>query len=243
MQEGAKRRLVGAVVIVALAVIFVPMLFEDNSLAPPDAETLLPDEPGFDQGFEADTTSPLSEQIADGAEVARPVEGEPLGLPMPESPQDADPMIGDAQPGQIGRVETPARVQTPFEPLPPAEPVAPARAVSQRPAAPKKETAATPAPPKKREVAAAPAPPPPRTDGVPSWVVQVASLGSSNSANELAGKLKSAGFTAFVERAEVRGKLFYRVRVGPEVNRDAAERTAAKLRQKQKLDTLIQRYP
>ena len=49
--------------------------------------------------------------------------------------------------------------------------------------------------------------------------------------------------SAFVEQAEVRGKLFYRVRVGPEVDRAGAERTAARLRDQQKLDTLIQNYP
>jgi DedD protein len=41
----------------------------------------------------------------------------------------------------------------------------------------------------------------------------------------------------------VRGKLFYRVRVGPEVDRGGAERTAARLRDQHKLDTLIQNYP
>jgi DedD protein len=56
-------------------------------------------------------------------------------------------------------------------------------------------------------------------------------------------KLRKAGFSAFVEQAEVRGKLFYRVRVGPEVDRAGAERTAARLRDQQKLDTLIQNYP
>jgi DedD protein len=56
-------------------------------------------------------------------------------------------------------------------------------------------------------------------------------------------KLRKAGYSAFVEQAEVRGKLFYRVRVGPEVDRANAERTAARLREQQKLDTLIQNYP
>ncbi|MFD2112848.1 SPOR domain-containing protein [Thiorhodococcus fuscus] len=78
---------------------------------------------------------------------------------------------------------------------------------------------------------------------MPSWVVQVASLGSIEKANGLASKLKNSGFSAFVEKAEVRGKIYYRVRVGPELDRANAERTAAMLRQQQKLDTLIQRYP
>ncbi|WP_295400803.1 SPOR domain-containing protein [uncultured Thiocystis sp.] len=82
-----------------------------------------------------------------------------------------------------------------------------------------------------------------RDDGMPSWIVQVASVGTAQGAAELERKLRNAGFPAFVEKAEVRGKLYYRVRVGPELDRANAERAATRLRQQQKLDTLIQRYP
>lgn len=232
MREGAKRRLVGAVVIVALAVIFVPMLFEDDSLAPPEGQALLPDEPGLDDRFGADNSLPLPDQATESEPPDLPTETATLDLPPPESPQAPEPGFGGGQPGQIGRTETPSRTQSVPRPVPPTE-----RTAAPPDRSPPARQASTP----KKE--SAPPPPPPRTDGVPSWVVQVASLGSSGSANELAGKLKSAGFTAFVEKAEVRGKLYYRVRVGPEVDRDAAERAAARLRQQQKLDTLIQRYP
>ncbi|WP_246237560.1 SPOR domain-containing protein [Caldichromatium japonicum] len=59
----------------------------------------------------------------------------------------------------------------------------------------------------------------------------------------MADRLKQSGFSAFVEQAEVSGKTYYRVRVGPDSDRAAAERTAAQLREQHKLDTLIQRYP
>lgn len=73
-------------------------------------------------------------------------------------------------------------------------------------------------------------------------MVQVSSLGSPEAAGKLADKLKQAGYSAFVERAEVGGKTYYRVRVGPDIDRANAERTAEMLRKQQKLDTLIQRY-
>jgi DedD protein len=78
---------------------------------------------------------------------------------------------------------------------------------------------------------------------MPSWVIQVASVATRESAAELERKLKSGGFSAFVEKAEVNGKLYYRVRVGPEVDRARAEQTAASLRGRFKLDTLIKNYP
>ncbi|NEX20537.1 hypothetical protein G3480_09475 [Thiorhodococcus mannitoliphagus] len=240
MREGAKRRLVGAVVIVALAVIFVPMLFEDESLAPPLSQALLPDEPGFDTPFEADLDIPLSDQSGEDSVTDLGAESAPLDLPPPDSLPRPETDFDGLQPGQIGNTDVPepapaesaSRASSTERPAAPAVTAAPERAAPTPRAKPEPKPAAPPVPP-----------PPPPAEGVPSWVVQVASLGSSASATNLADKLKAAGFTAFVEKAEVRGKTFYRVRVGPEVNRDAAERAAAMLRQQQKLDTLIQRYP
>ncbi|HSQ06084.1 MAG TPA: hypothetical protein VLM84_00065, partial [Chromatiaceae bacterium] len=55
MREGAKQRLVGAVVVVALAVIFVPMLFEQESLdlAPP-VQQAIPEAPRFDPDLKSE---------------------------------------------------------------------------------------------------------------------------------------------------------------------------------------------
>jgi DedD protein len=78
---------------------------------------------------------------------------------------------------------------------------------------------------------------------MPSWVIQVASLGTPESAGELESRLRDGGFSAFVEKAEINGKLYYRVRVGPEADRASAERTASQLRDRHRLDTLIQSYP
>lgn len=200
----------GAVVIVALAVIFVPMLFEEKSLAPPPMQGSIPSPPEFAEplgeppAFDLDAT-------AAGGDPRGPVESQPLPLPPPSGAGAAVPggTSDDAssQPGQIDRSSD--------EP----KPTAVARATSDLPE------------------------PRRANDGLPSWVVQVASLGTSEGAADLESRLRDAGFSAFVEKAQVRGKLYYRVRVGPEADRANAERTAAMLRQTQKLDTLIQRYP
>jgi len=78
---------------------------------------------------------------------------------------------------------------------------------------------------------------------MPSWVIQVASVATPEGAAELQGKLKTGGFPAFVEKAQVNGKLYYRVRVGPEVDRARAEQTAARLRERYKVATMIKNYP
>jgi DedD protein len=81
-----------------------------------------------------------------------------------------------------------------------------------------------------------------RDDGMPSYVTQVASLGTAASAQELAAKLQGEGYSAFVEPAEVGGRTYYRVRVGPEVDRARADQTAAELGRKYK-GPFVQRYP
>ena len=251
MQEGAKRRLAGAVVIVALTVIFVPMLFEDESLAPPAMEKAIPDEPAFSDPFESSPPPAVdpSALTADDRDLL------PESESLEPSPQESDleeetgepEILGE--PGQLGLSAPLARTETGVvaEPAPRAvtRPPAARSTVVEKPVQPQKpaQPPKPVQPPKKEPVKEPVAEPPARAEGTSSWVVQVSSLGSSEAADALAGKLKQSGFSAFVEKADVGGKTYYRVRVGPDGDRANAERTAAMLRQKQKLDTLIQRYP
>lgn len=222
MREGAKRRLAGAVAIVALAVIFVPMFFEKESLAPPARDLALPNEPDFDDHALTDLAlDPPTSQVTEERYADLPIESDPLTLPVPAGVDEANP---DGAADQDRQTEKTIRRDSPAEP--PGQ-------IGRSP---------TKSPPVVKAVEAV-APPKARDDGMPSWVIQVASLGTAQSAADLETKLRSAGFSAFVEKAEVRGKQYYRVRVGPEVDRAGAERAATRLRQQQKLDTLIQRYP
>lgn len=71
--------------------------------------------------------------------------------------------------------------------------------------------------------AAAPAP------SAGGWAVQVAALSSGEAAAKLAAELKGKGYSAFVLEYRADGKVFYRVRVGPEPQRERAEALAARL--------------
>ena len=212
MREGAKRRLVGAAVLVALAVVFVPMLFERESLDPlPPIQENIPLAPVFEESRKSEVFLEPADSAAVEPASGQPTESGSLDLP----PDDAQTSLPSAD-------------------------YAPAQEEAARPAPAAAPTTTRTAPPPVKPQAPAPKG---RSDGMPSWVVQVASLGTAEGAAELEGKLRASGFSAFVEKAQVNGKLYYRVRVGPEVDRAGAERTAARLRQQQKLDTLVQSYP
>jgi DedD protein len=99
------------------------------------------------------------------------------------------------------------------------------------------------------EEAPAPEPPPPvraparAGDGVASWVIQVAALTELPRARGLEKELRDKGFPAFIEQAEVRGRTFFRVRVGPEADRKSVETMASSLRQKTGHEGTVMRYP
>ncbi|NNF66438.1 MAG: SPOR domain-containing protein [Gammaproteobacteria bacterium] len=63
-----------------------------------------------------------------------------------------------------------------------------------------------------------------------NWAVQVGSFSSESNARRLIEHLREADYPAFMVRNVVAGRVMFRVRVGPEVDRDRAEALAERLR-------------
>lgn len=83
-----------------------------------------------------------------------------------------------------------------------------------------------PAAQREQEPGRAVSPPVPEGSG---FAVQVAALSKPEAARELADALKAQGYRAFVMEYRADGKLFYRVRVGPEPSREKADVLARRL--------------
>jgi DedD protein len=200
MEEGAKRRLVGAAVIVALLVIFLPMLVDEGEEPPvPDAALVVPPRPAIEPKPQPAPPAGLTEEEARIEAPAETAELAPPPLYIPPV-QDEPAPVDD-------------------EPWSPAPIIAP-QPEPKLPVAEKK----TPAPP------AQPAAPRPEPDGPAAWVVQVAALTEQPRAQALERELRGKGLPAFIETVSIDNKTFHRVRVGPESDRKRAEAMAASLK-------------
>lgn len=145
MDPNLKQRLVGATVLCALAVIFVPMLF-DNS--------------GGDSGTREFEIPEISAQL----------EQEP---PQPaKQPRDSAPADSTAEPNT--EQSSPKTPDTEKHPSPGA------------------------------------------------WIIQVGTFSKRENADQLLKRLRHAKYPAYVESGTSKGAAIYRVRVGPELDRERA---------------------
>jgi DedD protein len=211
MDSALKQRLLGAAVLIALAIIFVPMFFSGT---PPkqDGTTTqnLKIPPAPERNFETRNLS-----------VDPPKPGAaPAPAPAPgASSANASP---PADANKVATVDTgaPANFEAPDSATKPAPATKPATATAS--AAP-----ASPPP-----AAQAPEPPPaPATQADGRYLVNLGVYADAGHAGALVDKVKKLGYPAFAEATEYEGKSAQRVRVGPYADRAAAENVRLKIKQ------------
>ncbi len=203
MDDALRQRLVGAAVIIALAVIFVPMLLDspDESVRTQQVDLTIPPrtEPGVETRRlpldpEMTAPKPETEAVADGA-------GDDIAEPVP-------PPVS----GGIAAVDAPAPKPQPAAPPPAAAPAKPTPAPASDP--PK------PAPP---PVAAPPvAAPVPAAGG--RFLAQFGSYAERANADSLVRDLAKAGVPATIETLPgSSGRSLHRVRSKPYATRTEAD--------------------
>jgi DedD protein len=226
MDDALKRRLTGAVVLVSLAVIFVPMLVEEEPvLSPSIRESNIPVRPPPVLIDPESRRPPPAGPPDAGTADAGPDAVADLSLPAPEKAADTSvaevpPAVPEAVPPE------PVEKRVTETPPPPAEP-APAVAAPEPPKAPEKPAA---------EPAKASKPP-------SGWVVQVGTFADKGNAERTLARLRASGYDSFIEETRVSGKTMHRVRVGPEIQRDRAEAQRAGILAKFKLKGQVLKYP
>ncbi len=75
-----------------------------------------------------------------------------------------------------------------------------------------------------------------------AWVVQLASFSNKDNANRLIAQLRKSGFDAYLRNNSSGNKMLIRVFVGPEINANKAKTLQKKLQNKFKLQGVVRKY-
>jgi DedD protein len=196
----ARRRLIGAMVLLGVGVIAFPLLFETQPRPiPVDIPIVIPPRDG-------------------AAPLALPA---PKAMPSPAAPAAVAPASASMPP--VATAPAPAPVPAPI-PAPPSVP-SPQEAKPALAPAPKPAPTAVASTPKPSAEAPAAAPAPSAR-----FVVQIGAFAEAAAVRDVRAKAQKAGVSTFTQVVETSDGKRTRVRVGPFDSREAAEKAAAQIK-------------
>ena len=200
METTLKQRLIGAAVIIALAVIFVPMILDGSGQQKSIAMNMeVPPEPKF--SFETDLPDPKELEKLPVINKKK----EPKHTIAEDSPVTTTDQSGKES---IAKTNIPAKDDVIPE-------VVEATANHIKP-----------------------------QSALGVWAVQVAAFSEKEKAIALQKKLKANKFPAFTERTATGTKVVYRVKVGPELKKENAEKLRDKIEKQQGIkDSFVISHP
>lgn len=215
LDKAYKQRMVGALVLVALAVIFLPMLFSRQ-----------------DEQRQVTVEAPAAPQASSMPQVQMESVAVPEPQALPQEPVPADEEVAEDTAPAAPVAAAPASAPTPA----PTAPIAIAK-----PAAPPAVAKPIPAPAQPIAAASKPDTTQSRVDAnglSVSWSVQLASLSSRASAESLQKTLRSQGYNAYIRSADGKNRVF----VGPLIERAEADRLRDLLSRQQNLKGFVVRF-
>ena len=176
METTLKQRLIGAAVLISLAVIFVPMLLDGSGQRESVALNIeVPPEPKFT--FESELPDPKELESVPSIKSTKKIDVE-AAESVKNDPTNKSPPSKEASDKAI--VEATANL------------------IKTNPS-------------------------------LNAWAVQVAAFGEKEKALALQQKLLDGNFPAFTEKSSNENKIVYRVKVGPEIKRENAEKLRDKI--------------
>ena len=219
VRRRARHRLIGAVVLVLLAVVGFPLLF-DTQPRPVAVDTpiLIPDRP-------TSGPSKVTQALPSGASPAKPLLPDAKPLPAQDGLDAKEEVVQAAKPAPA---DEPKQAPEPSE----AAPKPPVVKAEVKPAPSKTDKTEPVAKPKDdgNKARALLEGKPPAAKGE-RHVVQVGAFSDPAKVREVRRKLEQAGVITFTQVVETSdGKSTTRVRVGPFSSREEADKAAAKVR-------------
>lgn len=230
MDDGLKQRLVGAVVLSAVAVLFVPVLFDQHDKHKVDTVSQIPAMPDVE---------PVNYQSPTKVEGIDPApKPEQMFLPSGGDQQaiDDDPAaVASAGAGTAPLVAkanvSGSSVTKPSASKPSTSKPSASKSSDQKPVSQKPSVQATAS----NDILNA--------DGTPNaWVLQLISSSSEAKAKAIVKQLQDSNYRAYYRSAKTPKGLIYRVFVGPKISRRKAEQLKRELDKLLKVDALILRF-
>lgn len=259
MDNELKQRLIGAAVLITLAVIFVPMIL-DGINAPPEGTTVVDDVKSSSESAEfSSRIIPLEKP----QKILRAQDPNQLPLKDKNSSRSSKPqmpMVGLRQGSGVVTAVKSGAVKTEKTAKPKTKSVkksannnteaaavanitktATSRASEVKPrpkskivSKPRKSTTVTRNSSRQSTI----------TDlDNQAWVVQLGSFATRLNADKMRERLKGLGFPAFVETIKGDDGTLYRVRIGPEIKRERAIAIKDRLKKVANIDGIVLRFP
>lgn len=224
LDKGMKQRMVGALVLVALAVIFLPMLFTRE-----------------DEMRQVHVDVPQAPAMPSPSEVkVEPVQV-PQPQPLPDLSEQAPVVVDEstAPPSTPAQPIAPSPSQTAQAPVAKAQAPAVEPKVDSRPAQPVAQAPAASAASSAASTASKSATSKIDANGLPvSWSIQLASLSNRTGADNLQKTLRSQGYNAYIRTTGGLNRVF----VGPIIDRTEAERLRDAINRQQNLKGIVVRF-
>ncbi|WP_417538532.1 SPOR domain-containing protein [Marinobacter sp.] len=219
--DGLKQRIIGALVLISLAVIFVPMVFDEPHSKRTSTSINIPEEPPFPE-----VETPVSDLAAPPTYQQDSVESASSGnqgFRILEDDASAAQPVPDAREKPTADVVKPA-------PAEPSQPKPVASSVTTRQTAPDPKAPETSAEQESAEYTRS-------LEG--AWVVQLGSFGDSDNARRLRDNVRKAGYSSHLQEVVRGDTTLTRVFSGPFAEKSKAEEAKRALDEAFKLNSLV----
>ena len=208
-----KQRLIGALILVALGVVFWPIIFVEPGGEAGQVSAPIPAPPGVD-------TTPIPAPDTSGIRTT--------GLAAAQREADAEAVAA------LGALDGDTEA---------SDQVVAVTATDEPEADRKQETVAVPVPEPQRPRTEAPAKPEIDAEGVPvAWILQVASVSTREKANALRDTLLAADHKAYVKQIRSGDRTLYRVYIGRKFEKAQLERIKPAIDSAHGVSSLVVRY-
>ncbi len=217
MDDGLKQRLLGALILLALAVIFIPVLFDRERMEPIDTTSQVPPRPAL--------------KVPEVVEPEKPAWSKPVTTPRKQFVPDPGPVTPETFESAVPAVadlRTDRRVEQDADTANPEAVQAPAQSLSDDKArnASRDEATGTLA-----------------ADGSPNaWVLQVGSFQSEVLATGMRDRLIGMGHSSYLHRFELDGKPVFRVYIGPKMKKAPLEKLKPEIDKTLQVNSLLLKF-